>query len=157
MLGVVLFALVAVTGASVVAALLRVDEDHALAGLLGDPARELVIAKRAARLLHGAESVVRLAEFTGALAGHAWNGMPLVISRRSARWSEWSFADGSRWMVRHERRPPKQRRRMIVASATSTRRGLAVDAYGAGGACPEEVVVVTDAVAAGFGGPRGRP
>ena len=133
-------------GAVLMPAVFRIDEGHALAGLFGEPERESAIARRTVRVLEAAESVVRLAGFNDALRQYAWNGMPLAIHRRSARWSEWAFDDGSRWLVRHVRRAPREQRRVIVAGATSTRRGLAVDTYGPGGGSPQHILDVTDAV-----------
>ena len=145
MLGVLLFLAVAAVGVAVLPAFVRLDEGHALAGLFGEPERDRVIAARSARVVESAEEVVRLARFREALGRVAWNGVPMAIRRVSSRWSEWTFADGTRWLVRHARRPPKFRRRVIVASATDTEHGVAVDAYAPGNGAGEEVMEITDA------------
>lgn len=127
----------------------RLDERHALAGLFGEPARERVIASRAAEVLEEAATILRLAAFAETLRRLAWDGVPMAMHRCTGGWSEWTFADGSSWRVRHTGRHPRRRRRVIVAGTTASRQGVEVDAYGAGGAYPETTVQVTDAVSAG--------
>jgi len=143
-LGVFLLLAACTVGAMVIPMLVRMDEAHALSGLFGEPARETVIARISARVIQAAESQVRLARFVDALRAKAWAGEPFAIRRRSAGWCEWSFADGTRWLVRHRRRPPRELRRLIVAEATSAPCGAAVDAYGPGGGSPEDILEITD-------------
>lgn len=146
MLGLILcVALLAATAATTVV-VTRVDEGHALAGLFGDSARERVIAERTARLIADAESQVRLASFADSLAAKAWKGVPVAITRTSRRWSRWTFADGSAWMVRHRHHAPANLRRLIVAGASYAGGVVGVDAYGPGGGCPASVLEVTDAL-----------
>lgn len=154
MLGVALFVVLAAAGAASLVPALRIDEEHALAGLFGDAERERVIARRAIALLERAEALVRLAAFDEVLRTKAWKGVPLMVSRVSPRWSEWTFADGARWLVRHRGRAPKRRGRLVVAHATATRAGLAVEAYGPGGESADATLEITDAselAAAGWG------
>lgn len=104
----------------------RVNEDHALAGLLGEPDRDRAVSRRATVLIHEAERSVRLGRFRDRLSQHAWNGSVLrVVPVRGAM--VWFFGDGSVWRVRQDSRARVSR--CIVEEAVDTPAGMGVRVY----------------------------
>ena len=145
MLGIALLVVAMAAGAAALRPLKDVPENHALAGLFGEPERERAIAARAARLIAGSEAYLRMSGFADELARQAWKGMPFTVRRVSARWAEWVFADGHRWVVCHEGRTPRLMRRMIVSEATADAGRLVVGAYSPGGGPARSTLLIRDA------------
>ena len=108
----------------------RIDDDHALAGLLGELPREALIARWSDRVVATAERYERLDAFRRHLAERAWDGMPLHIEKGRRGWYRWEFSDGDAWHVRHAHRPRRTAARLIVRrSPDEDVDGLSVSAY----------------------------
>lgn len=139
----VLLSVALVWGGRVLAAeMLRVPDEHCLAGLFGIPERERVLASRSQQLIDRAEAYLRLDRFQDALGTLAWTGTPVSVRRVAPGWAVWSAGDGREWRVRLAGRVPRVLRGVIVASAEPTDQGVSVAAYGPVGGPTVELAVV---------------